>query len=218
MAEVGPARLAQLMRQSTELGEVGDYLRRIFGAFEFDGITMTMPTETFDGETTLHVGGKEVRLYEVGPAHTQGDLMVHVPGDRAIFTGDILFVEGHPVIWAGPIANWVRACNRILAMDVESIVPGHGPLTDKQGVRRLRDYLVYIGSEARRRYDAGMPAFEAAQDIALDDYSSWGDAERIVVNVNTLYREFSGAKGPVDINALFAQMAALAKTRHAGGR
>ncbi|HEX2463568.1 MAG TPA: MBL fold metallo-hydrolase [Thermoanaerobaculia bacterium] len=213
MAEVGPARLAQLMRQATELGEAGDYLRRIFGAFQFDGITLTLPTETFDGETTLVVGGKEVRLYEVGPAHTQGDLLVHVPGDRAIFTGDILFIEGHPVIWAGPISNWIRACDRILAMDVETIVPGHGPLTDKNGVRRLRDYLEYIAREARRRYDAGMPMFEAAQDIALDDYSSWGDAERIVVNVNSLYREFSGSREPADVNALFAQMAALHKAR-----
>jgi glyoxylase-like metal-dependent hydrolase (beta-lactamase superfamily II) len=213
MAEVGPARLAQLLRQSSEMGEVGDYLRRIFGAFEFEGITITLPTETFDGETTLQVGAKEVRLYEVGPAHTQGDLLAHVPGDRAVFTGDILFIEGHPVVWAGPVSNWIRACDRILAMDVETIVPGHGPLTDKNGVRRLRDYLDYIAREARRRYDGGMPAFEAAQDIALDDYSSWGDAERIVVNVSTLYREFSGSREPADVNLLFAQMAALAKSR-----
>jgi cyclase len=213
MAEVGPGRLAQLMAQAKELGEVGDYLRRIFGAFDFDGITLTLPHQTFDGETSLTVGGKEVRLYEVGPAHTRGDLMVHVPGDRAVFTGDILFVEGHPVIWAGPIGNWLRACDRLLALDVESIVPGHGPLTDKTGVRRLRDYLDYIAREARRRYDAGMPAAEAARDIALDDYASWGDAERIVVNVDTLYREFSGATGPADVMGLFAQMAALAKDR-----
>ena len=65
----------------------------------------------------------------------------------------------------------------------------------------------------RKRYDAGMPPFEAAQDIALDDYSSWGDGERIVVNVHSLYREFSGSTGPPDINALFAQMAALEKSR-----
>jgi len=58
-----------------------------------------------------------------------------------------------------------------------------------------------------------MPAFEAAQDIALDDYSSWGDSERIVVNVHTLYREFSGDTSPVDVTGLFAQMATLAKSR-----
>jgi glyoxylase-like metal-dependent hydrolase (beta-lactamase superfamily II) len=213
MAETGPARIAQLMAQTEGMGEVGEYLHRIFGAFDFDGITLTLPHQTFDGETVITVGGKEVRLYEVGPAHTQGDLMVHVPGDRALFTGDVLFVEGHPVIWAGPVGNWLRACDRILELDVESIVPGHGPLTDKNGVRRLREYLDYIAREARRRYDAGMPATEAARDIALDDYASWGDAERIVVNVSTLYREFSGATGPADIMALFAQMAALAKDR-----
>jgi glyoxylase-like metal-dependent hydrolase (beta-lactamase superfamily II) len=213
MAETGPGRLAQLMSQAESLGETGDYLRRIFGPFDFEGITLTLPNQTFDGETTLHVGGKEVRLYEVGPAHTRGDLLVHVPGDRAVFTGDILFVDGHPIIWAGPIGNWQRACDRILAMDVESIVPGHGPLTDKDGVRRLRGYLDYIEREARQRYDAGLPAAEAARDIALDDYASWGDAERIVVNVHMLYRELSGATGPVDVMGLFAQMAALAKDR-----
>ncbi|HVR31014.1 MAG TPA: MBL fold metallo-hydrolase [Thermoanaerobaculia bacterium] len=213
MAEVGPARLAQLMSQAEEMGEVGAYLRRIFGAFDFDGITLALPNETFDGETSLTVGEKQVRLYEVGPAHTRGDLLVHLPAERAVFAGDILFVEGHPVIWAGPIGNWLRACDRILAMDVESIVPGHGPLTDQAGVRRLRAYLDYIAREARRRYDAGMPAFEAAQDIALDDYSSWGDAERIVVNVHSLYREFSGDQSPPDVPALFAQMAVLANTR-----
>jgi glyoxylase-like metal-dependent hydrolase (beta-lactamase superfamily II) len=213
MAEVGPSRLAQLMRQAEEMGEVGAYLRRIFGPFDFDGITLTLPTETFDGEVVLTVGEKEVRLYEVGPAHTRGDLLVHVPGDRAVFAGDILFVEGHPIIWAGPIGNWIRACDRILGMDVESIVPGHGPLTDKGGVRRLRDYLSYIERAARRRYDAGMPPLEAARSIALDDYASWGDAERIVVNVHSLYREFSGDTKPPDVNLLFAQMAAIANDR-----
>jgi glyoxylase-like metal-dependent hydrolase (beta-lactamase superfamily II) len=213
MSEAGPARLAQLMAGAQQMGEVGEYLRRIFGAFHFDGITLTVPKETFDGEMAITVGAKEVRLYEVGPAHTRGDLLVHVPSDRVVFSGDILFVEGHPVIWAGPIGNWIRACDRILAMDVDVIVPGHGPITDKGGVRRLRAYLEYIAREARRRYDAGMPALEAARDIALDDYESWGDPERIVVNVHTLYREFSGDSTPVDVMALFAQMAALDRDR-----
>ena len=157
-----------------------------------------------------------MRLYEVGPAHTQGDLMVHVPGDRAVFTGDILFIEGHPIIWAGPISNWIARLRPHPGdgrRDHRARATGRSPT--RAACAALRDYLEYIAREARRRYDAGMPVFEAAQDIALDDYSSWGDAERIVVNVNTLYREFSGAKGPADINALFAQMAVLAKARRA---
>ena len=95
-------------------------------------------------------------------------------------------------------------------MDVAVSVPGHGPLTDKAGVTAVRDYLAYVQAEARKRYDAGMSAMDAARDIALDDYSSWGDAERIIVNVSTLYREFSGDATPPDIVGLFGQMAQLA--------
>jgi hypothetical protein len=93
------------------------------------------------------------------------------------------------------------------------VVPGHGPLTDVAGVRRVRDYLAYIRDEARIRYDAGLPIREAARDISLADYASWGDAERIAVNVATLYREFGAvgpAPGPLD---LFGWMAELVRDR-----
>ncbi len=211
MAAGGPDRLLQLQQQSSEMGEVGDYLQRIFGHFNFAGVHLTPPTETFSKEATLEVGDKEVRLIEVGPAHTRGDILVHLPEERTVFTGDILFIEGHPIIWAGPVENWLRACDRIVEMDVDSIVPGHGPLTDKDGVRALRGYFEYIAREARKRYDAGLSASEAANDIALDDYSSWGDAERIVINVHSLYREFSGDPTPTSQAVLFAEMAKLAK-------
>ena len=211
MEEVPAAMLAQIMRSAPNMGELGDYLTRIFGDFDFEGITLTPPTRTFEAELTIDVGDKRVELIEVGPAHTRGDVLVHVPADRAVFTGDILFIEGHPIVWAGPVDNWIRACERILAMDVDVIVPAQGPLTDKAGVTAVRDYLAYVQTEARKRYDAGMSAMEAAQDIALDDYSSWGDAERIIVNVSTLYREFSGDVTPPDIVGLFGQMAQLAR-------
>ena len=102
--------------------------------------------------------------------------------ERTVFTGDILFVDGTPIMWVGPVQNWIDACRRIEEMDVETVVPGHGPITDKRGAAAVRGYLEYIRAEARKRYDAGMDAFEAAKDIALRDYASWGDAERIAVN------------------------------------
>ena len=72
-----------------------------------------------------------------------------MPADKTIFTGDILFIEGHPILWAGPVGNWIAACEMIEAMEVETIVPGHGPVTDKAGVARVRDYLTYIRDEAK---------------------------------------------------------------------
>jgi glyoxylase-like metal-dependent hydrolase (beta-lactamase superfamily II) len=213
MHENRPERLAQMLKAAPNMGELGEYLTEILGSFTFDGITVTLPTRTFEKRLDIKVGDKEVSLIEVGPAHTKGDVLVYVPGDRTIFTGDILFIDGTPVLWAGPIANWIKACDLMLAMDVETIVPGHGPITDTHGVEVVKGYLQYIQAEARKRYDAGMSAVEAANDIALSDYASWEDAERIVVNVNTLYREFSGGALPANVAELFAPMAKLAKRR-----
>lgn len=148
-----------------------------------------------------------MKLIEVGPAHTGGDVLVHVPGDKAVFTGDILFIDGTPLMWAGPVANWIRACETIIAMDVDVTVPGHGPVTDKAGVKRVADYLAFVDREARARFDAGLGVREAALDIALGDYANWGDAERIAVNVDSLYREYRGDGKMTPVIELFALMA-----------
>jgi cyclase len=147
-------------------------------------------------------------LIEVGPAHTQGDALVHVPQDRVVFTGDVLFKEGTPIAWAGPVSNWIRACDRILAMDVDVVVPGHGPIADKTAVRDMRGYLQFVSDEARKRYDKGMSARDAAFDIPLGRYATWADAERIVVTIRTLFEEFKGERIEPDIFTLFEQMAA----------
>jgi glyoxylase-like metal-dependent hydrolase (beta-lactamase superfamily II) len=203
------------MAAAPRMGETGAYITRIFGAFDFAGITQTLPTTVFENELVRHVGGKAVHILHVGPAHTPGDALVHVPADKLVFTGDILFIEGHPIRWEGPVGNWIAACDRIMAMEVETVVPGHGPITDLKGVAAVRDYLVYVEREARQRFEAGLSAFDAARDIDMSDYDSWGDGERIVVNVASLYREFSGDAARADFATLFGQMAAVAKARGA---
>ncbi len=208
--EVSPGQLAMLLKEAPQLGKLGQFASGIFAPFAFENITLTPPNKTFEGELTLKVGDKTVHLIEVGPAHTRGDTLVHIPGDRVVFTGDILFIGGHPIIWAGPTSNWLRACDRILEMDVETIVPGHGPITDKKGVAEVKGYFEYVFQEARKRYEAGMTAQEAARDIPLDRYASWTDGERIVVNVLSIYRELSGDTMHPNVISLFAEMAALA--------
>jgi len=207
---ISPKQLAAQLKLAPELGQLGQYLSRIFGPFEFDNITLTPPNKTFEGQLSMKVGNKAVHLIEVGPAHTQGDTLVHIPADRVIFTGDILFIGGHPVAWAGPISNWLRACDYILSLDVETIVPGHGPITDKKGVVQVKGYLEYVFHEARKRYEAGMPSFEAAKDIPLDKYASWTEGERIAVTVASIYRELSGDQAHPDLATSYGQMAALA--------
>jgi cyclase len=198
-------------------GEAAAFFQEVLGSrFDFSNIRAVLPSRTFGRELNLHIGGKEVRLLELGPAHTRGDIVIHVPADRTVFTGDILFVDGHPVIWAGPVGNWIRACDTILEWDVETVVPGHGPITDKRGVRALKHYLEYVRDESRKRFDAGMDYEEAARDIALDAFADWTDPERIVVNVYACYREFRGETDHLPVPVLFGSMARYHNERKNG--
>jgi cyclase len=193
-------------------GEVGELFRSFFGAFDFTGIELTPPTRTFDGRLDLEVGGRPIELIEVGPAHTRGDVLVHSPDDRAVFTGDILFIGGTPIVWAGPLSNWVKACDLILGMDVETVVPGHGPVTDKAGVAQVRDYLSFVEVEAAARFAAGMSDWDAACDIALGEFGEfgeWGERGRIAVNVATVYRSLDPTYRSPDVIEMFRRIAAL---------
>jgi glyoxylase-like metal-dependent hydrolase (beta-lactamase superfamily II) len=205
MAELPPSLLAGLMASPPE-GPTGDLLRRMFGAFDFSDIELVPPTTIFDGELTLRVGGTEVRLIEVGPAHTRGDVIVHLPAQRVVFTGDILFNGGHPIVWAGPVANWMAACDRIVDLAPETVVPGHGPVCDTAAVASEREYFAFLQREVPPRAAAGMTALEAARDIDLGGYAGLGERERFVVNVAAVYRDL-GHDVPGDAASMLGEMA-----------
>jgi glyoxylase-like metal-dependent hydrolase (beta-lactamase superfamily II) len=174
-------------------GQAGDFFLETMGrTFDFSGVVVTPPNRTFDRELTVQVGAKEVRLTNLGPAHTEADTIVYSPADRCVFTGDLLFNEGHPIVWDGPISNWMAACDHIVGLDVETVVPGHGAVTDKQAVRNLKAYFEFVLAQSAERLAAGMGWEEAANDIALDGFRGWGEAERICANVRAAYRDLGG--------------------------
>lgn len=213
MTEVPPAMLAALNKAP---GEVGDLFRSFFGDFEFDGIDLALPTQTFNGQLTVKVGERDIELIEVGPAHTAGDTIAYVPSARTVYTGDILFIGGAPIVWAGPLENWIAACDLINSLDVDVVVPGHGPLTDKDGVSRVREYLSFVLTEASARQEQGMDAFDAAREICADilgdpnkSFATWKEFGRISVNVDTVYRSKNANHKSPDVVEQFRRMAEL---------
>ncbi|MEA2171521.1 MAG: cyclase [Solirubrobacteraceae bacterium] len=164
-----------------------------FGDFDFSEVSGRAPDETFVERLTLAVGDRTVELLDLGPAHTHSDSIAFVPSARTVFTGDLVFAQGTPVMWAGPVGNWLSACDTICGLEVDVVVPGHGPVTDKDGVRDVRAYLAFVAAQATERHRAGMGPVEAAWDIDLGAYADWSDSERIVVTVDTLYRELDPA-------------------------
>lgn len=211
MLVAGPDRLEALRKMS---GPVGSFAREIFEPFDWSDFEPTYPTRTFDDALTLDVDGTTVELIKVGPAHTSGDTIAYVPSSRTIFTGDILFIGGTPIIWAGPLSNWVAACDLMLGMDAETIVPGHGPVTDKSGVRQVRDYLVFVDEQARVRHAAGMSPDDAIADIALGEFGDWAEHGRIAQNVLSVYYELDPTLPVRDVVTVFGQIAELEGHTH----
>ena len=158
---------------------------------EAEGVQQRFPDFTFTGELTFDFAGRTVRLLHLGPAHTIGDALVLLPAERLLFAGDVAFHYVTPLGIEGHIGGWINACDRVDGMEVQTIVPGHGPVGARQDLREMRRYLSTVSEQARRAFDRGDPAPEAASAIDLGAYASWHEPERIVFNVARLYQEFS---------------------------
>jgi cyclase len=228
MAKVRPQAMALFARTGRFFSRIkwqdtykaGHWFQAMVAPYDFQGITPALPTRIFDGELRTRLGGREVHLIQAGPAHTAGDLMVYVPDARMLFAGDVVFVESTPVLWAGPLENLYKALDRILAMPVDLVVPGHGPVTDKYGVRLVRSYWEYLEAQVHDRFARGLPAWKAAREIALSPdfakqpFAKWNAPERIMTSVHTLYRHLKGRKRPPGVISLVNLMRRQALLAH----
>jgi glyoxylase-like metal-dependent hydrolase (beta-lactamase superfamily II) len=205
MDEVPPAALHAL--KELDLGEDGNrFVAEAFGPFRFDDITLVPANETFTTTHQVDLGVHTVELEMVGPAHTAGDVIAHVPDAGVVFTGDILFNGGTPVIWAGPVANWSSACRRVRALGPTVVVPGHGPLTDAGGMLALEGYLDWLVAEVGDRAGSDMSAIEIAWDLDPGPYRDWSDSERLVINVDAAMADLVPGHRRLDILTAMAEM------------
>lgn len=216
IAGVGPLPYPRRDDVAVIAAYVGEALR----PFDFDEVRLVPPTRTFSGEHGLDVGGREVRLIEVGPAHTPGDLIVWIPDARIAIAADILFIGVTPIMWAGPLERWVAALERLLDLGAERFVPGHGPLCGPNEVRRLIEYWRWLDRAARDLLDAGQPPAAAARELVLGDeiaehgFAGWLAPERALISVGTIDAHRRGVAkppGPLQLVAAFFRLALLAR-------
>ena len=151
------------------------------------------------------------------PLAPSGLGIAYVPDASTVYTGDILFIGGTPIVWAGPLSNWVAACDLMLELDVVTVVPGHGPITDRSGITDVRDYLAFVEAEALGCHAAGIDCFDAARDIATmlradPRFNELGEYGRIAVNVDTVYRNVDADHVTPDVVEQFRRMADLEAT------
>ena len=198
------------------LASLGQLVGGMLGSYDYSNITLTPPTRTFSGALELDVGGRRVELIEVGPAHTFGDTIVHVPDVRVVIAADILFIGVTPIMWAGTADNWIAAIDRLIDLGPAAIVPGHGPPTDVGGARTVQDYWRHVDAAARRRFaDGESPRVAAAavlgsQEFTSSPFAAWDNPERLAVNMHTIRRGTARPVRPAERIRALSDAAALA--------
>ena len=141
----------------------------------------------------VHMGGRVIELLHPGPAHTYGDTMVYLPQEKVLFSGDVAFHYLTPLARDGHVSNWIKITNGILNhLDVTTLMPGHGPVSDKEAVGKTLKYLRLVKRTSRLHFDRGSSAEETCRAIRLGEYADWVEPERILINVNRLFQEFRG--------------------------
>ena len=138
-----------------------------------------------------------------------------------VFAADVCFIGSTPVMWVGPLENWLAALELILGLGAETVVPGHGPLCGRAEIEALRDYWLWLESAGRVHFDAGLSAVQAARELASADgalwegpWGRWENPERIVINLTTLFRAWRGEPPPEGARAIlsvFREVALLAR-------
>jgi glyoxylase-like metal-dependent hydrolase (beta-lactamase superfamily II) len=183
--------------------------------YDFNGIKLVMPTTLFDERHVLNLDGTEVDLIYVGPCHQVGDTIVHVPAERVLFAGDVIFRQCAPIGWTGTYEKWLKALDLIIWLDPDVIVPGHGPVCGIEGAMEMKAYLEYVHEESKRYFDRGLTMIEASQRIDLGPYAQWHGPGHLYTNVERAYREFGNepSDAPRDLAKTFDAAYRVAKAK-----
>ncbi|EFL14274.1 MBL fold metallo-hydrolase [Streptomyces sp. C] len=189
----------------------GHQLELIWPATDFGAIEITAPDLTYSDRLTLYVGDTEVRVIHPGVAHTTGDSVVWLPRQRVVFTGDLVFAGGTPFLAMGSLAGSLRALELLRSLGAETVVPGHGPLTDASAYDATERYLRYVAELAREGREKGLTPLEVAQGADLGEFAAWRESERLVANLHRAYAELAGEPEgvPLDILAVLRDMTVM---------
>ena len=147
------------------------WFRQRIGLPDYDTMTIAPPTETFADHFTFHLPDDTMHLNYWGPAHCDGDLVVSLVKSKVVFLGDLLFHGRFPWLGDCDLSGLIDRLARVLTLDVEIVIPGHGMPTDLAQVARFRDMLVALRAAVDGAIRAGVSEEAAVREVRLPQYA-----------------------------------------------
>lgn len=185
----------------TEVQAAGLEATKVVTAPDYGDLVLRPPEVTFSERMTLHLSAFPVELRHTGRAHTSNDVLVWLPEQRVLFSGDLAFAGGQPFLLEGSVAGFRGALAQMRELGAEVLTPGHGPVVrGAEEVDRLLAeldaYVTFVADVAAESRPAGLTPLEAAQQHRDNPYAGWAETERLVGNLHRAYSELAG--NPID--------------------
>jgi glyoxylase-like metal-dependent hydrolase (beta-lactamase superfamily II) len=164
-------------------------------SFDPKEIKMTLPDVTFDTKMTIKLGGKEAQLIYFGPAQDPGASFIYFPHAKALATGGSYATRS----WANPmftpsVDGWIVALRKIMEMDVEVYLPGHGDVGTKKDVQEAIVFLTDFQAAVKDAIAKGMSREEAAKTLQFPKYKDWRNANNAPANITAMYHLLTTGK------------------------
>lgn len=152
--------------------------RRLLGLVERNGANAWIPTRTIEKIEAIQIGAERVVLEHIGPAHTDNDVVVFVPGKNILHTGDLVFRRLYPFVDANggsDVDGWIAACDRMMkiANNDTVVVPGHGEITNREGIAEQKKFLVDLREFVLKQIKDGKTVEEVTQ-MSVPGYEDYG--------------------------------------------
>lgn len=157
-------------------------------------VNVTPPGITFERSMQIYLDDRRIELRYLGRAHTSGDLFVHLPDDGLVFTGDVAQDGGVPYMFDGYIRDWVRTDERLLALDAERFVSGHGPVGERAALAEARDFIAAFASSTARAVAEGRDESAASERVTAElseRFGGWRGFDRVEESVRYAHRQLS---------------------------
>lgn len=156
----------------------------------------SMPGATrlaFNDAFELYLGGKRIQARHLGFGHTNGDVVILFPEHRVLHAGD-LFVRGTPFIDyanGGSSEAWMRTLDKILELDFDTVIPGHGPVSKREDILRWKGDFETVRRRVGELKRAGRSRDEVARELKLDDLAGWSMTGLFAKSLPGLYDELA---------------------------
>ena len=163
---------------------------------ELEDVEPTPPNLTLRTMMTIYRGSREIQLHFFGRGHTGGDVVVYLPQERIICTGDLV-TAGLAYMGDGHVDEWAATLDGLLELDFETVLPGHGaPFTGRQTVENFRGYLTDLWSQVSRLHNEGVSPEQAARRVDMTSHREhYSDIQGPGVDLRSVERIYEVIEG-----------------------